>query len=527
MKAMKQIAIAALAVFVCTGDLLAQESASNQNSNPGAQLPGESLMLHLPGGGVAVGYLLEHDVTGLRFQVARHGGVVQLPWEQLHNKQSESLRKRFGYIAEEAEELLIGVQRLVLVTGQEVIGVILDKEGQNFLVKSGGNTQVVPKNRVVSINDGGQVPALEVYKTAELYTQGLAQLSPASAESQIQLAEYCESILDFPHAVLHYTAAVALRKGSEDTGPWQLAAERAGVKALQADQLERLREIDRLRRRSLFPQALEKLAAFRATYADSPLIAEANKSEALIIKTQKRVTQETAVKRWYYRATQLSRELARNTEGGFDAVLARMDGEFANSLRVAVTRDLQSLAPGIEEASVEDLFREAKRRRYRAATYGSGTWLLGSDRAQAGLDDSKQKDPRKAQGSAQPDSAETEFQKRVQAYLDNQRRQARASQRGNADEQAGRDFTWISMSLDARAMWLLAYYAEFGGVFEAQPGIAHLCRQCGGSGALESLNAGLPQNAGGRGGVSGASGPRIERCTLCHGEQIVRRVRYR
>ena len=144
------------------------------------------------------------------------------------------------------------------------------------------------------------------------------------------------------------------------------------------------------------------------------MIAEANKSEALIIKTQKRVTQETAVKRWYYRATQLSRELARTTEGGFDAVLARMDGEFANSLRVAVTRDLQSLAPGIEEASVEDLFREAKRRRYRAATYGSGTWLLGSDRAQAGLDDSKQKDPRKAQGSAQPDSAETEFQKRVQ-----------------------------------------------------------------------------------------------------------------
>ena len=226
MKAMKQIAIAALAVFVCTGDLLAQESASNQNSNPGAQLPGESLMLHLPGGGVAVGYLLEHDVTGLRFQVARHGGVVQLPWEQLHNKQSESLRKRFGYIAEEAEELLIGVQRLVLVTGQEVIGVILDKEGQNFLVKSGGNTQVVPKNRVVSINDGGQVPALEVYKTAELYTQGLAQLSPASAESQIQLAEYCESILDFPHAVLHYTAAVALRKEARTPalGSWPQSA---------------------------------------------------------------------------------------------------------------------------------------------------------------------------------------------------------------------------------------------------------------------------------------------------------------
>jgi len=482
-------------------------------------------MLHLADGSVAVGYLLEHEPGGFQFQVARTGGVVMVPWQFLDPPQAEALRRQLGYIAEEAEELLVDVQRLILVNGMEVVGVILEREGPNFVVKVDGTTQVVPKNRVVSINDGGQVPALEIYQTEELYAQGLARLQPNDAHSQADLALYCESILDFPHAVQHYTQAVALAAGVEDTTAWQTAAERAGVKALQTDQLERLREIDRLRRRSLFPQAFEKIAAFRVAYPKTELTAEINKAEALVAKTQERVVKETIASRWFYRSNQLCREAARNAQ--FDAMMAYVDSDLLGAVRGAVTADLQSLAPGITPEIVEEWFRGRKRGTYKVATYGSGTWLLGSDRAQAGL--TKERNELDKKEKAKATAPESDFQKRVDAYLSNQRRLANVGLRGREDQVEERNQTWGAMSLDARAMWVMAYFAEFSGIFDVVPGVAHLCRQCGGTGALESINAGLPQSQGGqkRGGVTAASGPRIERCTLCHGEQIVRRVRYR
>ena len=488
----------------------------------------EALLLQLPDGDVVVGYLLGHETTGIRFEVARHGGIVELPWEALYAQQSEDLRKRFGYIAEETEELLIPVERIVLVNGQEVIGVILERSGSQFVVKSEGNTQAVPKSRVVSVAPAGMAPALDVYQTEELYAQGLARLRPEEALSHIELAEYCERILDFPHAVQHYAQAIALVEGQQDTGPWQLAAERAGIKAQQADQLARLRDIDRMRRRHLFTQAAEKITAFRKAYKDSPLLEEVSKAEALVLKTQKRVVAKTVADRWFYRAKQLTRSMARSKDATFDSLVARLDGDFGELVAQAVAADVQRFAPGITPEQVTQEFRTRKPSRWRVSTYGAGTWLLGSERAQAGL---KDEDRKKGNEKKEQTAPETDFQKRVEAYLQNQRRRAARGMRGSAEQVEERNKAWLSMSLDARAAWLLSYYAEFGGAYEARPGIAHLCRQCGGTGALESINAGLSQSGGGgnrnRGGVQGAGGPRIEKCSRCHGEQIVRRVRYR
>ncbi len=523
-----QILLSVVVAALGAAPLALSQATNTQEPVAANQETGEPILLQFPGGDVAVGHLLSHEEAGLRFQVARHGGIVSLPWEALHAPQSEALRRRFGYIAEETEELLIPVERLVLVNGQEVTGVILERSGSQFVVKSEGNTQAVPKSRVVSVAAAGLAPALSVYQTEELYAQGLAKLQPEDALSHVQLAEYCERILDFPHAVQHYAQAIALVEGEQDTALWQRAAERAGVKAKQADQLERLREVDRLRRRNLFAQAFEKIAAFHQAYPNTPFGEELNKANNLVEKTQKRVVAKTITERWYYRAKQLTRSMARSKDATFDGLVARLDGDFGDLIAKAVTADVQKLAPGITPEQVTLAFQNRKKGRWRVATYGAGTWLLGSERAQAGLKKADRKEEKKEEASA-PD---TEFQKRVEAYLQNQRRRAAQGMRGSQEQVQERNQTWQTLSLDARASWLLSYYAEFGGAYDAQPGIAHLCRQCGGSGALESLNAGLSQSQGGgrgrgRGGVQGSGGPRIEKCGRCHGEQIVRRVRFR
>ncbi len=476
-----------------------------------------AMMLRFPDGAVRIGFLDSHDTAGIHFRSARHGGVVFLPWERLDVDQSLALRTELGYIQEDAEELLIPVERLVLVNGQEVVGVVLSKEGANFLMKVAGNTQVIPKGRVVSVTGGEMAPALDVYKTEELYAQGLAGLKAEDALSQVALAEYCERILDFPHAIAHYTAAIALRDGTEETAPWQLALEHAGVKALQADQLDRLREIDRLRRRSLFPQALEKVTAFRQNFPQSPLMNDLNKSEALVVRTKERVLKDRIQKRWFYRTTQMIRKVARQKGQTMESLASLMDGDWTEQLRVAVAEDVRKLEPTITPELVGLYWLQRRKGRFHVATYGNATWLLGEERAKAGLEKSKDKVQKPKAKSNDPQS---EFQERVQKYLQNQRRAARASFSGRKDQVEERQAVWNLMSLDARAMWLLAYYTEFSGQFEVRPGAAHLCRTCGGHGALETVEIGVTRK-------QATSGGRLTRCPMCHGVAIVRRVRFR
>jgi hypothetical protein len=517
MKTLAQRIPALWGLLIC---LLAVDVAwgSQAGNGTGVDRGQDAMMLRFPDGNVRIGYLASHDAAGIRFRSARHGGVVFLPWERLQEEQSLALRTELGYVQVEEEELLIPVERLVLVNGQEIVGVILSKEGENFLMKVNGNTQVVPKNRVVSVTGGEVAPALDVYKTEELYAQGLANLKQTDALSHLELAEYCERILDFPHAIVHYTAAIALREGTEETGPWQLALEHASRKALQADQLDRLREIDRLRRRSLFPQAMEQVVAFRQAFPDSPLIQDLNKSEALVVRTKERVLGERIQARWFYRTTQMIRAAARQKDQTMESLTALMDGDWTERLRAAVADDVRNLEPEITPDEVAQYWAKRRKGRFHVATYGDGSWLLGEDRVGAGLEKSERKQTEKP--STTDSSPESAFQERVQRFLENQRRAARASFSGSRDQVEEREATWNQMSLDAQAMWLLAYYVEFSGEFEVRPAVAHMCRTCGGNGALETVEVGVTRS-------QATSGGRLSRCGTCHGVGIVRRVRFR
>ncbi|MBL4771409.1 MAG: hypothetical protein JKY61_09770 [Planctomycetes bacterium] len=510
-------ALLGLLTLLLTG---ASTWASQADNSAAGVRPTDAMMLRFPDGGVRIGFLDSHDSTGIRFQSARHGGVVFLPWERLHASQSLALRTELGYVETDAEELLIPVERLVLASGQEILGVILSKEGSNFLMKVNGNTQVVPKNRVVSVTAGEMAPALDVYKTEELYAQGLARLKPEDALSQVELAEYCERILDFPHAVVHLTAAIALRDGAQETSVWQKSLTRASVKAQQADQLDRLREIDRLRRRSLFPQAMEKVTAFRQAFPKSPLVDDLNKSEALVVRTKERVLGERIQKRLFYRTTQMIRAVARQKGQTMDSLTALMDGDWTDNLRAAVAADVRNLEPEITPDLVGQYWMQRHKRRFHVATYGNATWLLGEDRVNAGLEKSERKSDKKVKAKATAQDPQSEFQERIQRFLQNQRRAARASFSGSKDQVAERETAWGLMTLEAKSMWLLAYYVEFSGEFEVRPAVAHLCRTCGGNGVLETAEFGITSSNATRGG-------RLSRCHTCHGVGIVRRVRFR
>ena len=122
-----------------------------------------ALMLKLRSGQIRWGHILDHDPDGFRFTLLSHGGVASVAWAALDPSQQQELRENLGYVDVATDELMVDVDRLILVDGHEVVGVILSREGTDFVVQVEGNLQLVPKRRVQSISKGGQAPALDIY----------------------------------------------------------------------------------------------------------------------------------------------------------------------------------------------------------------------------------------------------------------------------------------------------------------------------------------------------------------------------
>jgi hypothetical protein len=206
--------------------------------------------LHLRDGSIHWGAIQEHDADGVDFQRLDTGGMVRVRWELLDPAQTDSLKRRFGYVQVSTEELRIDADLLELDGGEEVIGRIVSREGEDYLVKTGGNLQLIPKSRVTAMQSGLSVPALDVFTREEIYAQYLEQAAPDSAADQYALAETCEKILDYAHALEHYQASKALdptyQKDEIDATP-----ERVKVSAAQQEQLDYLRDIDELRKKGL------------------------------------------------------------------------------------------------------------------------------------------------------------------------------------------------------------------------------------------------------------------------------------
>ncbi|MEM1447650.1 MAG: hypothetical protein AAF957_14750 [Planctomycetota bacterium] len=473
--------------------------------------PEEVLLLQLRDGSVRWGSIVAHDPELIDFTLLSNGGQARVPWTLLDPRQAEELRNKFGYVEIEAEEALVDAERLVLAGGGVVEGVIVSREGDSFLVKTDGNLQMVPKRRVSSVESGVRLPALDVYSREELYGLYLAEADPASADSQLALARRCESILDFVHAVVHFEKALELGLSVDvDKVTGMLA--RARIKAQNQEQLEYLREADRLRKRKRFDDALAMLEAFQQTFPNSSLLEDSRKQKTRLLKARDAAGKELVRSRWKYWARKLTR--AKALDDNFEASRTWAVEQASEEIQAKVLGDVQKkITAAATTEDVRQLWEARDRGRYTSTTYSTGTWLLGEGRAQAGGEEEETA----AEAVSQVDEERKAIEEKIKRYLDNQRI-ARRNQAAQDEEDAAQTF-WETWSRTDRGSWLLAYYVEEAGDFDVRPRPRlRPCRTCAGQGAIELLVTGAVPKGG------AAS---VALCPTCRGVKVVRSVYFR
>jgi len=496
-------------------------------------LDGTSTMLRLRSGAIQWGEVLEHTPDGIVFKRLDTGGVVRLSWTFLDPSQERSLRTDFGYIDTSSEVLYVDADRLVLVDGKEVTGLIVDQGDGRIRVKTEGGLIDVPSARVRAVSGGIQVPALEVYTREELIQKRLAESPPADAEALYAFGGFCEQILAFANALEAYQKASEFDPAFRSSEMPGLIA-RTTKKVEQQSQLEYLAEVDLLKRRKQFDQALINLSLFPDKFPESPLEGDRLKLTKRVEEAQEDYVREVVQRGWYRWTERLAAQAAR--EMGFAQALGFAEEKLHQDVLTAVVDDAREWKAHLEEDTVLTMWLERKVSRYRVASYGLGTWLLGEDSALAGSPQSTQV----AENASEVDSERAALEEKIRKFLQSQKAAGRSSALAGGDDEDDVEGFWKMLSSSARASWIVAYYAENSGDMEIKdPPELRNCPTCAGRGVIEmvvsSSSSSASQGSGGRGGGRGG-GQQESRgrgglvklaCDTCKGIGRIRRIRYR
>src|SRR5262245_35394554 len=182
--------LAAGALLLLGGAAFAQETAD-----------APSTMLRLRSGSIAFGQILAHDPDGIRFKLLETGGEVPLAWSVLDPTEAEEMRLAYGYVAAEAEELMVDADRIELANGRELVGRIENRTDTHLWVKRAEGTTPIPKTQIRGTITSVQAPALEIFTREELYQEKAFELGGRlttqgrpGAQANEELARFAERL---------------------------------------------------------------------------------------------------------------------------------------------------------------------------------------------------------------------------------------------------------------------------------------------------------------------------------------------
>lgn len=504
--AVRTLAGSALALSLFAG------TAAAQAADPGADAASEEvLMVKLKTGSFQWATLEDHSEQALTFRRIDNGGVVSVPWSMVEPQQELELRTRFGYVDLTGDEILIQAEKLILADGREVIGLKQGETDDMILFLTQGKTLQIPKALVRNYVGGLQVPALDVKSKEDLYREQELALDLETPEGNWELAEFCERILDFQRAKEHYEAVRELDPSFQQK-ELEVILSRIQVKVDNQEQVDFLANVDLLMRRDKFDEAFKELELFDTTYPDSELQTDRLKLEQRVERARDDFMRTEVPKAWFSWMGRLAAKAAR--EKTFEGALAYLEEDFHNEIVQNVTEKLKKNWAQLEEDQVRQFFLERKQGRWKAASYGLGTWLLGEDDALKGIAPEVQEAPKSARDQAREDQAE-----KIQRWLRNQEMAKRASRSEEDEEEV--ETAWKLLSSPARRNWMIAYYAENSGDLSVRPKPElRDCTECGGRGVREIIFSGSARQ-------DATSGATQVACPTCHGLGRTRRIRYR
>lgn len=470
-------------------------------------------VVRLRDGRLLVGAIVEHDLDGLVLTTALDGGRYSLTWSDLFPGEADRLRDAFGY-RNETEVPMTTAHRVLLQNGREIVGRVLREDNRNLEIRVRETTSVVPKQRMAAPPEEVVVEAASILTPQQFYIERVPQVDASDREAQFQFAQELEMMFALDEAKVHYELCGALASAEGDDALSRRvegALSKLEKTIANREEAQALEEIRQLMNRERFTAAELLIEEFDQAYPDSPL-----RGEYLQLADRFEGRRDAAVTRylerhWFHRVTSLLKRKALEKDIQMEQVTAWLETEVPLLVRQQLLEEIQDMDTHLDLSTIDArwFYRlEQGGANAHAAGFNDGTWILGEERAAAGLED-EEEDEESGKSEQQ-----REMEDRMKRYLDNleaQRRSASAS----AEDVSPEDW-WRRASVTQRFQWLMAYYAEFGGDYKVLSIKFSYCATCAGGGYVEVMDI-----------SSDGAKPRKKKCPTCHGVRVRRSVNFK
>ena len=467
----------ALIVAPCLSPLLALALA----------LPAESVRLR--DGTLVHGEIVEFDESsGFTLERADTGGLLTLRWDHLPAEEVKRIKESRGFTGEDVEPWMVSVVHLVLKNGTTETGVLVDDgHDDTYTLRRRSGTDEFPKRYVHAV-ESGRAEGLDIYPPEDLYLAILQELgTPVDAPGHFGMAVASEGARLYERAREHYTTAAEL---DPEFKPDLIASRvrRCDIKVDEAAETEVLDEIRRRLFRKQFDQAQELVTEFREDFPGSRQLGDLATLEQDIAQRRRQALAGRIISDYFsFLDVALSR-IARTDGVTLGAAMELCEEGVHEEVVEKLGRSY-----GVDEEVIETLWDERRGGSVRSSFYGTGTFILGSDRA---LDWSVGKggEEEAEDGAGLDEEEEEDLAKRIEDVL--RRRQAEVANRRSgarrdralSDAGLTPDQWWEQSGTEDRIRWLSAYYAEFSGHLEIIRAKPRVCRLCEGQGFIEGVN---------------------------------------
>ena len=447
--------------------------------------PARAEIVKLKDGTLLHGEIIAFDEgTGIRLRRVDTGGEVSLTWEHLPPEEVKRLKAERGFTGDEVQPFVVNVVNLVLKNGTTETGVLVEGGRPDaFTIKRRSGTDSFPRQFVRSV-EPGKADAQSIYQPEELYGVIRAQLGdPVDAAANFEMAVACEGAGLYEQSRTHYEAAKALDPKLKP----ELIAQRLERLGVKIENRAETAEIDEIRSRLFrkeYDEALTAAASFRKTYPQSRQLADLTALEAQIGHERQAHYGAKIISDYF--------SLLGKTIG----TLARKEGLTIGAAQELLTESVHKdivtrLAEGYHMTpdGVEQLWKDRAGGSVRTSGYGTGTFILGAERALKWVGSDEE-------DTAAPDvkpAGNDDLEQRIKDALKKKEDEAKKRASDSAASKVLQEGTtpdqwWAAASTDDRVRWLTSYYAEFSEhltVLRAKP---RICRNCNAVGTVPGQN---------------------------------------
>lgn len=422
--------------------------------------------------------------AGLKIRRLDNGGILDLRWDHILDADVKAIKYARGYRSEEAQPILIRAKRLWLRTGDYFVGIKAksDKPGMMCLRRQGKLYYFKPTE--IREETFVEVEAKDVYTLEELYQQKLEEGLPESARDFFNLAVYCESVTYYEKALeLYMKIQEAEPEFKSDVVVQKIKVMEARVK--ESGATAHLDDVKRMIYRRKFTRALELLDEFEELFPDSVQVGDKEKlrSEALA-KRYDFYSQKILTDYFTYMGNAADK-IATNKEITLDEALEFAVEEMGPTIRAKLAE-----VYGLMPEEIEELWASRKGGAKRRASYGTGTFILGPEKAREMPKAPGEEDEEKAEEEEEPLTMDEAIRKKIEEIKkQTAKNKSKKKSRIRMDE-IGRtpEKWWETESISNRKRFITAYYAEFSGDMTILKVQLNPCVHCHGKGWLEKIN---------------------------------------